>query len=47
MAIKKYPITSIRKHVNVLKIHEKTVRTTIKEDLSPDFYLLIKIYGEF
>ena len=34
--IKKDPITSIRKHANKLKVHEKTVRTAIKQDLSPD-----------
>ena len=28
---------SIRKHGNDLKVHEKTVRTAIKQDLSPDF----------
>ena len=27
---------SIRKHINELKVHEKTVRTAIKQDLSPD-----------
>ena len=27
---------SIRKHANELKVHEKTVRTAIKQDLSPD-----------
>ena len=34
MAIKKDP-TSIRKYTNELKVHEKTVRTAIKQDLSP------------
>ena len=34
--IKKDPTTSIRKHANELKVHEKTVRTAIKQDLSPD-----------
>ena len=34
--IKKDPTTSIRKHANELKVHEKTVRTEIKQDLSPD-----------
>ena len=28
--------TSIRKQANELKVHEKTVRTVIKQDLSPD-----------
>ena len=28
--------TSIRKYTNELKFHEKTVRTAIKQDLSPD-----------
>ena len=36
MVIKKDPIMSIRKHTNELKVHEKTVRTGIKKDLSPD-----------
>ena len=27
---------SIRKHINDLKVHEKTVRRAIKRDLSPD-----------
>ena len=27
---------SIRKHAIELKVHEKTVRTAIKQDLSPD-----------
>ena len=35
-AIKKDPITSIRQYANELKVHEKTVRTTIKQDLSLD-----------
>ena len=39
-AIKKDPTTSIRKHANELKVHEKTVRTTIKQDWSPDLILL-------
>ena len=34
--IKKDPTTSIRKHANELKVHEKTVRTAIKQDLNPD-----------
>ena len=33
---KKDPITLIRKHANELKVHKKTVITTIKQDLSPD-----------
>ena len=36
MVIKKDPITSIRKHTNESKVHEKTVRTSIKQDLTPD-----------
>ena len=36
IAIKKDPTTSIRKHSNELKVHEKTVRTAIKQDLSSD-----------
>ena len=39
--IKKDPTLSIRKHANELKIHEKTVWTAIKQDLSPDLKLLI------
>ena len=34
--IKKNLTTSIRKHANVLKVQEKTVRTAIKQDLSSD-----------
>ena len=34
--LKKDPTTSIRKHTKELKVHEKTVRTAIKQDLSPD-----------
>ena len=39
-AIKKDPTTPIRKHTNELKVYEKTVRTTIEQDLSPDLNLL-------
>ena len=42
-AIKKDPTSSIIKHVNELKVHEKTVRTAIKQDLTP----LITLYGAF
>ena len=35
--VKKDPTTSIRKHANELKVHEKTMKTSIKQDLSPDF----------
>ena len=35
--IKREPTTSIRKQANDFKVHEKTVRTAIKPDLSPDF----------
>ena len=35
-AIQKNPTTAIRKHANKLKVHEKTVRTAIKQNLSPD-----------
>ena len=35
--LKKDPTTSIRKHANELKVHEKTVRIAIKQDSSPDF----------
>ena len=38
--IKKDPIKSIRKSANELKVHKKTVRTPIKQDLSPDHNLL-------
>ena len=34
--IKKDPSTSMRKHANELKVHENTVRTAIKHDLTPD-----------
>ena len=34
--IKKNPSTTIRKHANELKVHEKTMRTAIKQDLSPE-----------
>ena len=34
--IKKDPTKSIRKYDNELKVHKKTVRTAIKQDLSPD-----------
>ena len=34
--IKKDTTTSTGKHANELKIHEKTMRTAIKQDLSPD-----------
>ena len=33
---KKDPTTSVRKHPNGLKVHEKTMRTSIKQDLNPD-----------
>ena len=36
MAINKEPTTSIRKHANELKVHEKTVKTAIKKNLRPD-----------
>ena len=35
MAIKKDTITSIRKDENELKVHEKNLRTAIKQYLSP------------
>ena len=38
--IKKDRTTSIRKHDNELKVHKKTVRTAIKQDLNPDINLL-------
>ena len=34
--IKKGPTMSIRKHAYELEVHEKTVRTAIKQDLSSD-----------
>ena len=34
--IRKDPTTLIRKHADELKVHKKNVRTTIKQDLSPD-----------
>ena len=36
MRIKKDSTTSIRKHANELKVHEKTVGTAVKQDLNPD-----------
>ena len=36
MAIRKDPTTSTRKHANELKVHKKTVKTAIEQDLSPD-----------
>ena len=33
-------MTSIKKHANELKVHEKTVKTTIKQELCTDFNLL-------
>ena len=38
--IKKDPTMSIRKRINELKVHKKTVRMAIKQDLSPDFNAL-------
>ena len=38
--IKSDPTTSIRKHANESRVHEKTVGTAIKQDLSPDLNLL-------
>ena len=43
--IKKDHTTTIRKHDNELKVHEKYVRTAIKQDLSPDLISLVTIYG--
>ena len=43
--IKKDSITSVGKHANELKVHEKIVRTVIKQDLSLDFNPLITLYG--
>ncbi len=34
--IKKDPTTSIKNHANELKVYEKTLRTAIKQNLSPD-----------
>ena len=36
----KYSITPIAKHVNELKVHEKTVMTAIKHDLRSDLNFL-------
>ena len=47
MAIKKDPTTSIRKQVNELIVHEKTLGTAIKQDLSLYLYPLITLYGAF
>ena len=40
MVIKKDPTMSTRKYDHELKVHEKTVWTAIKQDLSPDLNLL-------
>ena len=40
VAIKKDTTMSIRKHANELKVHEKTVRTEIKQDIRLDLKLL-------
>ena len=45
--IKKGPTTSIRKHDNGVKVHEKTMRISIKQDLSPDLKHLITRYVFF
>ena len=37
--IKKDPTTSITRHAKELKVHKKTVKTLIKQDLSPDLTL--------
>ena len=34
--LKKDFTRSLRKHTNELKVHKKTVRTAIKQDLNPD-----------
>ena len=45
-AIKKDPTTSIRKHANELKFYDKSVRTAIKQDLSPHLdFLDYSIWG--
>ena len=36
MTIKKDPTMSIRKNANEVEVHDKIVRTRIKQDLSPD-----------
>ena len=40
MLIKKDNTASIRKSADELKVHEKTVKLTIKQDLSPEICLL-------
>ena len=37
---------SISKHANKLKVQEKTVKTAIKQELSPDLNPFIMLYGE-
>ena len=45
--IKKDPTVSIRKFANELIVHKKTVRTAIKQDLSPNLNSpLITLYLE-
>ena len=43
MVIKKDPTMLIRKHTYKLKVHKKTLRRVIKQDLYPFFML----YGAF
>ena len=46
-SIKKGPTMSIRKYPKELKVHEKTVWTAIKQDVSQDINPLITFYGVF
>ena len=46
-AIKKGPTMSISKHANKLKVQEKTVKTAIKQELSPDLNPLLCYMGKF
>ena len=45
--IKKDPTLSIRKDGNELKVHEKTGKTAIKQDLRSHLHPLITLFGTF
>ena len=47
MTIKGDPTSSIRKHVNELKVHKKSLRRVIKQDLYPDLDPFLMLYGAF
>ena len=47
VVIKKDPTSSIKKHANELKDHGETMKTAIKQNLSPDLNPFISLYGAF